>query len=266
METDDQEGINPEAAELVFERTALLKWLLARVRRRASDSNRLYASELLAILVQGREANQRRLGAADGIDAVLLSISPYKSRDPQDAEEQEYLENLFDALCSCLMLPENRIAFVAAEGVELMFLLLKAKKASRYGAIKALDFACTLLVEVGGLAPLFALFMGRTKVKGPKGDKAGKDVAREMEERSVSLISSLLQHVTKAGLRDRVAAKFVESEFEKADMLVEVMFRYEERVAAVEARLAPQFEAGELDEGDVVSEQLEAGLFTLQGH
>jgi hypothetical protein len=35
-------------------------------------------------------------------------------------------------------------------------------------------------------------------------------------------------------------------------------------VAAVEARLAPQFEAGELDEGDVVSEQLEAGLFTLQ--
>jgi hypothetical protein len=46
--------INPEAAELVFERTALLKWLLARVRRRASDSNRLYASELLAILVQVR--------------------------------------------------------------------------------------------------------------------------------------------------------------------------------------------------------------------
>lgn len=29
------------------------------------------------------------------------------------------------------------------QGVELMFLLLKAKRASRYGAIKALDFACT---------------------------------------------------------------------------------------------------------------------------
>ena len=35
-------------------------------------------------------------------------------------------------------------------------------------------------------------------------------------------------------------------------------------MAAVEARLAPQFEAGEVDEGDVISEQLEAGLFTLQ--
>jgi len=29
------------------------------------------------------------------------------------------------------------------QGVELMFLLLKAKRSSRYGAIKALDFACT---------------------------------------------------------------------------------------------------------------------------
>ena len=33
------------------------------------------------------------------------------------------------------------------------------------------------------------------------------------------------QNVTKAALRDRVAAKFVESEFEKTDMLVEIMFK-----------------------------------------
>ena len=33
----------------------------------------------------------------------------------QDAEEAEYLENLFDALCSCLMEPANRAAFVVAE-------------------------------------------------------------------------------------------------------------------------------------------------------
>lgn len=48
-------------------------------------------------------------------------------------------------------------------------------------------------MELGGLAPLFALFMGRSKVKGPKGDKAGGDVAREVEERAVSMVSSLLQ-------------------------------------------------------------------------
>jgi hypothetical protein len=36
-----------------------------------------------------------------------------------------------------------RAAFVECEGVELMHLLLKGKKSSRYGAIKAIDFATT---------------------------------------------------------------------------------------------------------------------------
>ncbi len=35
-------------------------------------------------------------------------------------------------------------------------------------------------------------------------------------------------------------------------------------MAAAEARLAPLFEDGELDEDEVVAEQLDAGLFTLQ--
>lgn len=36
--------------------------------------------------------------------------------------------------------------------------------------------------------------------------------------------------------RDRVAAKFVEAEFEKCDRLMEIYDRYEGRVAAEEAR------------------------------
>ncbi len=36
--------------------------------------------------------------------------------------------------------------------------------------------------------------------------------------------------------RDRVAAKFVENEFEKCDRLMELYFRYEERVLNEEAR------------------------------
>lgn len=36
----------------MLQRTKLLKWLLARVRRRASDTNKQYAAELLAILMQ----------------------------------------------------------------------------------------------------------------------------------------------------------------------------------------------------------------------
>jgi hypothetical protein len=47
-------------------------------------------------------------------------------------------------------------------------------------------------VEAGALAQLFAVFMGRSKVKNSKGE-ADKEVAREVEERCVSIISNLFQ-------------------------------------------------------------------------
>lgn len=44
-------------------------------------------------------------------------LSPsFSRRDPATAEEEELVENLFDATCSALMLPENRTLFVQAEG------------------------------------------------------------------------------------------------------------------------------------------------------
>ena len=49
----------------------------------------------------------------------------------------EYVENLFDALCSTLMTPQNKMMFVEAEGVELMVLILKQKKPVRFSALKA---------------------------------------------------------------------------------------------------------------------------------
>ena len=38
-------------------------------------------------------------------------------RDPKASDEEEYLENLFDVLCTCLMQPVTRTAFFEAEGV-----------------------------------------------------------------------------------------------------------------------------------------------------
>jgi hypothetical protein len=54
----------------------------------------------------------------------------------------------------------------------------------------------------------------------------GRDVEKEVEERGVSIIFNLFQTLgTKGGRRERVAAKFVESEFEKCDRLMELFFR-----------------------------------------
>jgi beta-catenin-like protein 1 len=53
-------------------------------------------------------------------------------------------------LCGALLLPDNRALFAAAEGVELMLLILKSKRLPRLGAVKALDYAtfkCTPACE-----------------------------------------------------------------------------------------------------------------------
>ena len=44
--------LRPVLAESICERTKLMKWLLTRIRQKASDSNKQYASEILSILVQ----------------------------------------------------------------------------------------------------------------------------------------------------------------------------------------------------------------------
>ena len=68
----------------------------------------------------------------------MQAIAPYKNRPATSDDETEYVENLFNALCSTLMTPKNRQLFVEAEGVELMVLILKQKKSVRAGALKAL--------------------------------------------------------------------------------------------------------------------------------
>jgi beta-catenin-like protein 1 len=44
--------LRPALAGALLERTKLLKWLLSRIRIKASDSNKQYASEILSILMQ----------------------------------------------------------------------------------------------------------------------------------------------------------------------------------------------------------------------
>jgi beta-catenin-like protein 1 len=62
--------------------------------------------------IQGNERIQRRIGEMGGIDTLLQCVAMYKSRDPSTAEEEEFMQNCFDLLCSCLMIQENKAIFV----------------------------------------------------------------------------------------------------------------------------------------------------------
>ncbi|RVW61028.1 Beta-catenin-like protein 1 [Vitis vinifera] len=166
--------VKPAVAEMVCERTKLMRWLLGKIKVREFDSNKQYASEILAILLQNSAANQRRLGQMNGVDVVLQAVAMYKSRDPKTADEEEMVENLFDCLCCLLMPLENKERFVRAEGVELMIIIMKQKKLAYGSAIRALDFAmtkyppaCERFVDVLGLKTAFAAFMGKASAQSP---------------------------------------------------------------------------------------------------
>jgi beta-catenin-like protein 1 len=55
----------------------------------------------------------------------LFFIQQYRWRDPVDADETEFMENVFDALCSALAEPSIKSLFLASEGIDLMVLMMK---------------------------------------------------------------------------------------------------------------------------------------------
>ena len=250
----------------------LLQWLLKRLRVRQYDANKLYASEILAILLQGNEVNQRLLGEKDGIDILLQALAYYKRRDPGSLDEIEMMENLFDCLCSALMHTPNRDRFLRGEGLQLMILMLKEKKMSRRSALKVLNHAmcgaegadnCVKFVEVFGLRSVFPAFMKTPK----KSNKVGT-TEKEHEEHVCSIISSLFRNV-QGSARDRLISKFLENDHEKVDRLMELHFKYLARVRNLdeqirrEKRLTASVETPET-EAETYLRRLDVGLFSLQ--
>ncbi|GAY33337.1 hypothetical protein CUMW_006790 [Citrus unshiu] len=247
--------VKPSVAELVCERTKLLRWLLGKIKVREFDSNKQYASEILAILLQNSTANQKRLGQMNGVDVLLQAVAMYKSKDPKTSDEEEMLENLFDSLCCVLMPLENKERFVKAEGVELMIIIMKQKKSAYASAIRALDFAMTKY------PPACERFVDIPVNKKNKKER----YQEELEERLVSLIASLFGGILRGSRRERLLSKFVENECEKIDRLMELYMRYSDRVRAETDRLNElELDDLEMDEEEKYNRKLESGLYTLQ--
>ena len=125
---------------------------------RKFDANKLYASEILAILMQSEPENVVRLSnlsGMDGVDMLLQVIAYYKRRVPSGLEEEECVENLFNALCAVMNDNNaNREKFCKSEGFELMLRCMRERKHAAPCALRALDFAtidspanCERLVE-----------------------------------------------------------------------------------------------------------------------
>ncbi|XP_008291945.1 beta-catenin-like protein 1 [Stegastes partitus] len=264
-------GLCTEAAQ-----QGLMQWLLKRIKAKMPfDANKLYCSEILAILLQNNDSTRELLGEMDGIDVLLQQLSVFKRHNPSTAEEQEMMENLFDGLCSCLMLPTNRDRFLRGEGLQLMNLMLREKKMSRTSALKVLDHGmigpegadnCHKFVDILGLRTIFPLFM-----KTPKKMKKTGASEKEHEEHVCSIIASMLRNL-KSQQRSRLLNKFTENDCEKVDRLMELHFKYLEAVQQADKRIEGEkhemVRRGEILDDSMEDEfylrRLDAGLFVLQ--
>uniref|UniRef100_F1L3Q7 Beta-catenin-like protein 1 n=1 Tax=Ascaris suum TaxID=6253 RepID=F1L3Q7_ASCSU len=250
----------------------LFTWLLRRATQRGPlDANKMFASELLALLLQSSDSAKKKLtDKIDGFDLLLRALATYKRHDPGSADEREHMENLFDAVCASLLYTPNRQKFLDGEGLQLMNLMLRERKQSRESALKVLNYAtngvegkanCIKFVEILGLRTIFPLFM-RTPSKMKRKDTTPD----EHEEHVCSILASLLRSCGEDG-RSRVLMKFSEHEYEKVDRAVELLLKYKERVDRFDARQASRSDSSKLSDEELelqYLDRLDAGLYTLQ--
>ncbi|XP_041376012.1 beta-catenin-like protein 1 [Gigantopelta aegis] len=264
----------PEVAAEIAQQ-ALLAWLFKRIKAKMPfDANKLYSSEILGILLQNSDENRQLLGEQDGIDVLLQQLAAYKRHDPSGKDEVEYMENLFNALCSALMFSTNRNKFLRGEGLQLMNLMLREKKLSRNSAIKVLNHAmlgpegadnCQKFIDILGLRTVFPLFM-----KTPKHAKAGP-APDELEEHTCSIVASMLRNCT-GQQRTRLLNKFTENDHEKVERLLELHFKYLDKVRQCDDEIEKDKnrmrQSGQTIDEEMEDEfylkRLDLGLFTLQ--
>jgi len=264
----------PTVAKEVAE-AGFMNWLIKKLKEKVPfDGNKLYASEILSILLQNEPANRLMYGEMGAIDSLLQQLAYYKRHDPNQVEEFELMENLFNCMCSILLEKDNREKFLQGEGLQLMNLMLREKKKSRSGALRVLDHAlsgsdglqnCVKFVEILGLRTIFPLFM-----KTPKKHKRAGATIDEHEEHVVSILASLFKNCTvgngAAKQRDRLLVKFTENDHEKVDRLMELHEKYSEKVDKADAKIQrEQRILGEkFSDDEIYIRRLQEGLFVLQ--
>ena len=266
----------PETSHQVAS-AGFLAWIVKKLKVKVVyDANKLYASEILSILLHDNVENRLMFGEMGAIDSILQQLAYFKRHDPSTLEEVELMENLFDCVCCLLLEAGNRDKFLSGEGLQLMNLMLREKKKSRGGALKVLSHAlsgdggkelCLKFVEILGLRTLFPLFM-----KTPSRGKRSGISAKDHEEHVVNILASLVRNLSAenvdAGMKGRLLTKFVENDYEKVDRLVELHCNYFASAMETEKILRNEATGWEGSKEQVEEEMylksLEEGLFTLQ--
>ena len=278
----------------------LLTYLLTLIKtadpssRQGVSQNRQYAAELFAIILSQSHKTRTKvskttLNDADSVDTILQLLAPYRNHDPEpNSEEEEFIENLFDCI-TCLVEDQGPCEkFLDAEGIELCLIMLRERegKLSKARSLRILDHAmaganamsvCDRVIEAAGLKTLFGLLSKLKANDKTSKKKPAAGLERESTEHLIGILSSLLRYTpADTPARIRTLAKFVEKEYEKLLILVNLRAEYAQRLARIDAQIEKESaqgaktgdpvdedEAAE-QEDEYLSRRLDAGLFSLQ--
>ena len=263
-------GSQPAIAEKIGEKR-MLTYLCNRIKapEKKCGQNKQYTAEVLQVLLQSSPLLRKRLALElDGVDLFLQILVLYRKRDPEkDSHEEEYAENVFDALTCVVDETDGKTKFVEAEGVELCLIMLKEGGMSKLRALRLLDHAvggqgdaprqvCEKIVEVAGLKAIFSLFM-------KKPDTASV-------EHLLGIFAALLRLLSgESAERIRLLGKFTEKGYEKVTKLVQLRQDYARKVALIDDTIARETAGLDLEESEEradewLSRRLDGGLFCLQ--
>lgn len=270
-------------AEIPRRAANLFGFLMQLIGAGDKTDTAFYAAEILAVLLHGCPANWGLFLAGNCLEPLLNVLAGYKKVDPDSADEREAVENLYDALCSLLVSPEAQDAFRSLEGIELMLLVVKHRKFARKCALRALDFAlagsapaCEAFASAGGIGIIFGVLMHVSEETASAAKANRRGYGGDADEKHACAV--IVQLFTSGAVaRERLVAKFVESDYAKLERLVELRAKYGARVAAVDAEVAHIARLAEMRDNDdddddaaealaaeLYERRLDAGLFTLQ--
>jgi len=179
-------------------------------------------------------------------------------KEPEPGEEVEYLENL--GVCLGVCASRDPGGFKKMEGVELACRVLPGKQHIAMPGLKIITSyvqsreTAEDAVEKGCLKSVGKIFMGRGKpriVTGLKGKKMQREKRaweRDVEGLAVEVFYLLTRHLeggSEGEFRERLIAKFLESDSERCERVVEVMIRNDERMRGEEVKYLRSEEADE---------------------
>ena len=257
---------------------------MSNVTSSGDYSNRLYAAELTATIFQlsamelkeSEHVEKLWTHSIDGlviIESLLVSISPYRSRDPIDSDEQEYLFNLFDCLAGLLLNSSSaRKSFCSerCEGMTLFLMFLKEVNAARIRAVQIIDYLLAsedtgkeiseYFINSGGLKVISPILMGKGTAKLFKNYPKLLLSIDQDESHICAIIASLFKNIPTNSINYfRLISKFIENSGEKCQKLIEIHEKYTGKLRQFDE----EHRITENDLEDWLLDRINAGLFVL---